>query len=92
MPVRRFLRRRQVTVGVRRRLRADLSAVAEAAKAAKVPSADLSAVAKQIDRVKVDAVDDFRTVLPLNDLHRRILAVQAAVWRTRFAGPLVSGG
>ena len=85
----RFLRHRQVTVGVRRRLRADLSAVAEAAKAAKLPSAELSAVAKQIDRVKVDAVDELRTVLPLNELHRRIFAVQAAVWRTRFAGPLV---
>jgi len=95
--VTRLLRRTQVTRGVRRRLRADAAAVRERLEAADIPPAarerlasQLADVEKQTASLEVPAAEGFRTVLPMNDLHRRIFAVQAQLWRAGRAGPLVA--
>ena len=45
--------------------------------------AELGSVEAAIATVRVDDPAAFRTVFPMNEPHRRIFAVQAAVWRAR---------
>ncbi|MGB2820666.1 MAG: hypothetical protein WBF17_06765, partial [Phycisphaerae bacterium] len=94
--VAQLFRRTQVTWGVRRRLRADAAEVRKQVQAARISAearekltSQLAAVEKLVASLKVPLAGDFRTVLPLNDLHRMIFAAQAAVWRADHAGPLV---
>jgi len=94
--VKDFCRTMQVTWGVRRRLRTDAAAVREQlARAAldgesrKRLAAELADVEKRIGAVSVAKIEGFRTVFPLNDLHCRIFAVQAEVWRAGRKGDLV---
>jgi hypothetical protein len=64
-----------VTSLARQRLRADLRAISDALNE---PQPDL---ADEIDQVRIDTGRAFRAVLPLNDLHRHIMRLQARVWR-----------
>ncbi len=80
----------RINLGVRRRLAIDLDQVVRSLKAAPVPEAaaraleaELEAVRSASTRARVDDPASFRTVFPVSELHRRIFAVQAAVWRAR---------
>jgi len=82
----------EVAGAVRRRLRDDLAVVREALEKADLDGnlrRELDAVEREIPGVEVTKAADFRAVLPLNPLHRRIFAVQAAVWRSRCDKPIV---
>jgi len=86
-----FAGERLVTQAVRIRLRNDLeyvrSLVADISEPEKRASlhAQLDEMEKEIPESTVSNVKTLKTIFPLNDLHRRILSVQAAVWRTKFA-------
>jgi len=91
-----FCRNMQVTWGVRRRLRTDADAVRRQLEKSAITDesrknlvAELADVARRIETVKVEKNEGFRTILPLNDLHRRIFGVQAAIWRAGRAGGVV---
>ncbi len=87
-----FLQGFELTRQVRRRLRDDLAAVRAAAEHAGENvriSNELAAIERDIPELQVPASEDFRTVFPINDLHRRIFAVQAALWRQSLSDSLV---
>ncbi len=91
-----FCRDMQVTWGVRRRLRTDAAAVHGQLAARSLTDesrkrlrAELADVQKRIDTVTVEKIEGFRTILPLNDLHRRIFAVQGEIWRAGRKGDVV---
>ena len=84
---RKFFTNMLVSSAFKRRLRADLAAVADAAPASL--KHELAALRARIDGTTFAMPEDFRAVLPVNDLHRRIFAAQAKVWRQRFPQPLV---
>jgi len=91
-----FCRQMQVTWGVRRRLRTDAAAVREQLSKAKVSdasrkrlAAELDDVAEKTKTVTVDRIHNFKTIFPLNDLHRRIYAVQGEIWRGDGPGSAV---
>lgn len=76
----------QVTECARARLRADLDAILTAAE--KLPAADRAALQAQAERLtpEIEALDglpNVTTILPLNDLHARIYALNAPVLRAR---------
>jgi hypothetical protein len=50
---------------------------------------ELTEIERKIADVQVAPVPEFRTVLPLHQLHQRIFVVQAAVWRSLFHASLV---
>ncbi len=88
--VRMYHEAMRTTLGLRRRLSSDLSQIDGALKAAPVPEAvahaleaRIKAVGSAIATARVDDDSPFRTVFPLTELHRRVFAVQAAVWRAR---------
>jgi len=94
--IKSFCRHMQVTWGVRRRLRADAAAVRRQLdnstmtdESRKTLTAVLVDVDKRIKTLKVENIERFRTILPLNDLHRRIFGVQAAIWRTGRSGSAI---
>ena len=94
--IKSFCRQMQVTWGVRRRLRADAGAVREQLASAALAdesreqlAAELADVEKRIDTVTVEKIEGFRTIFPLNDLHRRIFAVQGEIWRVGRQGDTV---
>jgi len=77
---------------VQRRLRDDLGAVRRLVEQGSNPEhlrKELADVERQIPDVQVSPDPEFRAVLPLNALHERIFAVQAAVWRDLFDSLLV---
>jgi len=91
-----FCRQMQVTWGVRRRLRTDAAAVRKQLAKARISdafrkrlAAELDDVAEKTETVTVDRIDNFKTIFPLNDLHCRIYAVQAAIWRGDGPGAAV---
>ncbi len=72
------------------RLWSDLGMIMSLVKAAALPEAlkitlknELTAVFALISSVQISSMDTFSTIFPINDLHRRIFAVQAALWRAR---------
>ncbi len=80
-----------MTLHVRQRLRDDLKAVRETLKNAAVEEAlekELAGIEKMIPGAQAPPLEGFRAILPLNDLHKRIFAVQASVWRARGVKPL----
>ncbi len=91
-----YLRSAAATGCVRRRMRMDVGAIRKAIKASKM-SADERAAAigkleefdKQISAFTVDDPGALRAVMPLNELHRKILAVNAEVLRARGLKGLV---
>ena len=83
----------KIRKGVRRRLQDDLAAVREALKSigpSERLERELTAIEKEIPKLETDASEDFRTIFPMNALHRRIFSVQAAVWREKGIGPIVA--
>ena len=73
-----------VTNGVHRRLRDDLAAVRAALDDVKRTDQfadELVAIEHAISSVTIDDPAHFRAIMPFNDLHRRIFALQAAAWR-----------
>ncbi len=72
----------------RRRLEADLAAVRRAAPAGMKPQLD--ALQAEIDRAEFTMPKNFRSVFPINRLHRLIFAAQARVWRRRVKRPFLA--
>ena len=81
-----FNRKMAVLRGVRRRLRLDLADVRKLAAdcgRASTWAKEFRRIENQIASFDFDPGSDFRTVLPLNTLHRRIFAIQADLWRAQ---------
>jgi hypothetical protein len=81
-----FMKESVIAPGVRHRMENDLNAVR---KAVQVLSKRRE-LEKQLNSIESDytdpviaQVDKFSTVFPLNDWHKRIFAVQAALWRAK---------
>jgi hypothetical protein len=77
---------------VQRRLRTDLEAVRRSAAGLEKREnllRELSAIEKMIPDVQIPWASSFRTVFPINELHKRIFNVQAAVWRATLPGPVM---
>ncbi|MGC8640156.1 MAG: discoidin domain-containing protein [Isosphaeraceae bacterium] len=90
LDVRSYHETMRTTLGVRRRVAADCAEVVAALKGTKVPEQLRRTLRKELEAIeaanasaRVDDPATFRTVLPMTDLHRRLFAVQAAVWRAR---------
>jgi hypothetical protein len=88
-----FFREVLVTQCVKRRLRNDLAAVRGALQ--DIPERaelekELDAIDKEIPKIQPAQTQDFRTILPLNSLHKRIFSVQGAIWRKKGHKPLIS--
>jgi hypothetical protein len=91
--VRAFFREIAVTQCVKRRLRSDLAAVRRALEG--TPGCaelgtELDDTEREIPDLQETNTANFRTVLPLNDLHRRIFSVQGAIWRRKSIKRLVA--
>ncbi|MBF0595392.1 MAG: dockerin type I repeat-containing protein [Candidatus Omnitrophica bacterium] len=91
-----FLSHQRAEDLLKRRLRTDLVAVTNEMNAANLPSVvtvplqgELAAVNRLIPAARIDSLSKFTTVFPINDLHRRIFAVQAAVWQAMGFNGLV---
>jgi len=81
-----------VTQCVKRRLRDDLAAVRKALQDITEPAEldkELDVIEEEIPNFKQAQSRDFRTVLPLNSLHKRIFSVQRATWRKKGLKQLV---
>ncbi|MDR3414065.1 MAG: discoidin domain-containing protein [Formivibrio sp.] len=83
-----FFRKLCTENGLKRRLRDDLAAVSgELAglneNVTRPLKTELDSIAAAIPSVTIESPDTFTTIFPINDLHRRIFAVQAALWRAR---------
>lgn len=89
-----FYRQSMVTRSVRRRLRRDLKAVRDMAafcgEKDSVTAETFEGIEKAIGRYDEHPGPDFRTVFPMNDLHRRIFKTQGALWRTTGLSGLVA--
>ncbi|MEI8013093.1 MAG: hypothetical protein WCI27_11570, partial [Candidatus Omnitrophota bacterium] len=49
---------------------------------------ELTAVFALVPAVQIASLDIFSTIFPINDLHRRIFAVQASLWRAQGLTPV----
>ncbi|MEI8013082.1 MAG: LamG-like jellyroll fold domain-containing protein, partial [Candidatus Omnitrophota bacterium] len=49
---------------------------------------ELTAILGLIPAVQIASPDSFSTIFPINDVHRRIFAVQAALWRAQSLTPV----
>lgn len=88
-----FFREVLVTQCVIRRLRNDLAAVREALQ--DIPERaeldkELDAIDEEIPRITQIQTRDFKTIFPLNSLHKRIFSVQGAIWRKKGLKQLVA--
>jgi len=90
-----FFRKTAIHLAVERRLSEDVKAIRAAVKAADLPAAQgnriiekLDAVEREIGRLPHSYGEEFRAVLPLNALHRRIFRIQAELWRAMNRPPL----
>ena len=88
--VRMYHEAMRTTLGLRRRVSSDLSQIDGALNGASVPEAvahaleaEIKAVGSAAATARVDDDAPFRTVFPLTELHRRVFALQAVVWRAR---------
>ena len=86
--LRRYFGDQAVARGVMRRLGAEIAAVRELAKglqssaASQEAEAELQAVTQELPGLAAGKWPaDFRAVLPMNDLHRRVFRAQARLWR-----------
>jgi hypothetical protein len=88
-----FFRDMVVTQCVKRRLHNDLAAVREAlqdiSESAELDK-ELNAIEEKIPHVKQIQTRDFKTIFPINSLHKRIFSVQAAIWRKKGLKQLVA--
>ncbi|MEI8012285.1 MAG: LamG-like jellyroll fold domain-containing protein, partial [Candidatus Omnitrophota bacterium] len=90
-----YFKRLMVTSKLRSRLWNDLDAVTILVNAATFSEVALTAIKNElaailalIPSVQIPSVDTFSTIFPINDVHRRIFAVQAAVWRSQGLSPV----
>ena len=74
--------------GVLRRLRRDIEALREQAAEADITDGARAPIAAELDAAEAELpglqnqyAEDFRAVLPLNEIHRRCFRAQAALWR-----------
>ena len=84
-----------IQAGIRTRLLRDIQALRLMAEAAGVPERTRDRVLGELAAVEADLGlagtafgDDFRTVLPLNSWHERVLRTQAWLWRAQGLEPL----
>ena len=84
-----------ISTGIRRRLEQDIAALREVIKAGAIPVEtqrkvldELAAVESKLGQASMDFKSDFRTVLPLNEWHERVMRTQAWLWRAKGFGPL----
>ena len=80
-----------MTMHVRQRLKSDLMAVRETVKSVagnEELERALAGIEKMIPGVQAPPLEDFRAILPLNDLHKRVFSVQASAWRANGVKPL----
>ena len=88
-----FFREMVVTQCVKRRLRDDLTAVREALKdttnSAELGE-ELDTIEKEIPDIEQVWTRDFKTIFPINGLHKRIFSVQGAIWRKKGLRQLVA--
>lgn len=77
---------------IRRRLHDDLLAIrgkiGSASSHAEMEK-ELAAIEAAIPAIQAPPAEGFRAILPLNDLHKRLFAVQAVLWRANGAGGLI---
>jgi hypothetical protein len=78
----------RVRTGVARRLRSDILALRDRARAAAIPelvrrdvACELALAYESIGELSPEVPEDFDTILPLNRLHADIFSVQAKIWR-----------
>jgi hypothetical protein len=88
-----FFREVVVSQCIKRRLRNDIAAVRKALQ--NTPEAaglekELDAIEGEIPHVKQVQTRKFRTIFPLNDLHKRVFSVQGAIWRKKGLRRLVA--
>jgi hypothetical protein len=74
-------------LAIERRLRDDLRAV-RTADAGHQLTAELDAIERELPQLPRVQGPDFRAILPLNGLHARMFAAQAALWRAQGCVPL----
>lgn len=93
--VKMFMSDRQVHAGVVRRLLTDAAGIRRKAAVASIEAKDKTVIAEELQVLERGAKalpaeygEDFRAVLPLNDLHARILAVHARFWRAAGYPPV----
>ncbi len=93
--IQQFFSDQRVTGGLRRRLTADAATIGEGLEQAtmgdearRLLRKELAAVREEIPRIT--APRPFSTAFPMNDLHRRIFAVQGAIWRAGGRSGLVA--
>lgn len=86
---------RTMEASIKRRLRADALSVAERLGKASINedarkqlNDKLEMVRQRIDSETPEYTEDFRTVLPLNELHQDIFAVNGALWQAEGYGPI----
>jgi hypothetical protein len=91
-----FVTQMRPDVLLRHRLMCDLLAVSDELDSGALPSdasgplrTELSSIAQQLPFAEVESNNTFTTVFPINDLHRRIFAVQAGVWRASGLGGII---
>ena len=80
----KFYRQHAVTRGLRRRLRldlADVQALAQKVGESGKWQGEFERLEQEISTLQFVPSDDFRTVFPMNDLHKRIFEIQAGLWR-----------
>ncbi|MDD4871179.1 MAG: hypothetical protein PHR77_11525 [Kiritimatiellae bacterium] len=65
-----------------RRLKDDLRGIREADVEGKLIN-EVQAIGREISKIPMQQLENFRAVLPLNDLHEQIFRIQAALWRVR---------
>lgn len=86
--VKAFFAQERTTCGLRRRLELDQKALLDIVESSQIDPAtfehlrsELASIDRSIPTLEVDSPEVIKTVFPIHDLHRRIFAVQAAVWR-----------
>ena len=93
--IKAYLTSLRVGDSIKKRLMTDIQAIREllqepVPEAVRVEvAAALDTLASETSGTVVDAPEDFRAILPLNDLHARILALQARVWRASGMPPIL---
>jgi len=84
--IRQFFQEQEVIQAIKRRLQNDLLDVREALESIDQKEdleKRLAAIESEIGKLKEAPVEDFRTIFPLNHLHKRIFSVQGSIWRKK---------
>jgi hypothetical protein len=88
-----FFREVAVTQFIKRRLRNDLATVRKSLQDITESTElykELDAIEEKIPHIKQTQIRDFRTIFPINSLHKRIFSVQGAIWRKKDLKQLVT--